>query len=72
MLGDMEGVFEIPNLLHLTYWDNPVEKLTAIEHVIVTLISTLKILQNRVIDVEERSYHVSYPRMPMFIDKAID
>lgn len=40
----LDGIFEIPNLLHLTIRGNPIEKIPRIEHLIVNMIPQLKIL----------------------------
>jgi len=45
----LEGVFMVPNLIHLTIKGNPVEKLPRIEHLIVNVLPSLKIIGNRVI-----------------------
>lgn len=54
-VSGMEGVFMIPKLIHLTIRENPLERLPRIEHLLVNMIPTLKILGDRVVFVEERS-----------------
>lgn len=54
----LERVFSVPELVHFTIKANPIENVPRIEHMIVNMIPTLKILGERVIFVEERSADV--------------
>jgi hypothetical protein len=56
-----------PALLHLTLAGNPIEKLPRIEHLIANVLPTLKIIDNRVIFVEERSPGFLETRNNVFI-----
>ena len=42
-------------LTHLTIRDNPVERLPRIEHLIINVMPSLKVIGERIIFVEERS-----------------
>ena len=43
-LDGLEGVFAIPKLTHLTIRGNPIEHLPRIEHLIINMLPTLKIM----------------------------
>jgi hypothetical protein len=60
-----------PNLVHLTLRDNPVEKLPRIEHLIVNVLPTLKVIGSRVVFVEERSPDFLEARNNVFIEPQI-
>lgn len=53
--ASLEGVFMLNKLTHLTIRDNPVESLPRIEHLIINVMPSLKVIGERIIFVEERS-----------------
>lgn len=59
------------NLIYLTYHHNPIENHAKNEHTVINMIPTLKLLNNRIVYVEERSDYLLYERPMTFVDSEL-
>ena len=67
----IESIFESPALLYLTYHHNPMEGYAKIEHTVINNIPSLKLINNRIIYIEERSDHLLFNRPLTFVDAEL-
>lgn len=67
----IEPVLISPVLICLVYRGNPIQHIRSAEHVIVNRIPSLKVINDRVVFVEERSETIVYPRHNMLVQHDV-
>ena len=70
-IDTIQSIFECPSLIYLTYHHNPMEAYVKNEHTVINMIPTLKLLNNRIVYIEERSDHLLHERALTFVDAEL-